>query len=385
MTPKVLGKRKPAAEAPAKGDKKEAGPEVQQEVETWILDYVLFQATTALLNERNAERDGRPLAESGKPDLPLAMVDAFLVQFKAKHPPQAISSDLRFRLRLLQFVSLFTRRLRSTTSSPTAESLQRLRNMHQARAARRATCIPPDFDQSLRVWDVFPLSETNLTINRELALKSLKVKQATTKVTYGLQTSVAVLDLLPLFMSLSAFLYQNFGWEIKDRWLELAAEFMLQAALDQYLIRGTSGTEILHDCFSYGWNSKHTASRKAEYRLNIPHLADHEYQDMDEEEEIINDMFYDEEIHTEIEGWKEIRERVMGFLKPEKDIGIVRQLKLTALQHPVFDFEGKVLSFLGALLECRDLPVLVQLEAGKLEGMSAKETAELKAKVGLQI
>ncbi|KAF2234709.1 hypothetical protein EV356DRAFT_141639 [Viridothelium virens] len=385
MTPRVLGKRKSATEAPARGDQKEADPEVQQEVETWILDYVLFQATTALLNQHNAERDGESLPEAGKPDLPLAMADAFLGQFKAKHPPQAISSDLKFRLRLLQFVSLFTRRLRPTTCSPTDESLQRLRNMHQTRATMRRTYIPPDFDESPRIWNVFPLSEINLTINRELALKSLKVKQAANNATYGFQSSVAMLDLLPLFMSLSAHLYQETGGEVKGRWLELAAEFMLQAALEQYLIQGTCGTEILHECFSFGWRPKDIANRKAKHRRNSHHLADHEYQEMDKEEEIINDMFYDEDNHTEIEGWKEIRERIIGFFKPEKDIGIVRQLELTASQYPVFDFEGKVMSFLGALLKSRDLPILVQLEEGKLEGMSAKETAELKAKVGLQL
>lgn len=57
------------------GDEKEANPELQLEIDSWILDYQIFQATKACLEEYKAWRDGVILPESANPDLPLAMVD----------------------------------------------------------------------------------------------------------------------------------------------------------------------------------------------------------------------------------------------------------------------------------------------------------------------
>ena len=63
-----------------RGDEKEADLEVQEEVDTWILDYLIYQATKALLGERRAERQGDVLSESARPDQPLLMVDCTLIQ-----------------------------------------------------------------------------------------------------------------------------------------------------------------------------------------------------------------------------------------------------------------------------------------------------------------
>ena len=72
--------------APTTGDGKKADPEVQQEVDIWILDYVLFQAIKALFDERNAERDEVPLPESANPDLPLGMVDGMYIKSNSMQP-----------------------------------------------------------------------------------------------------------------------------------------------------------------------------------------------------------------------------------------------------------------------------------------------------------
>ena len=195
---------------------------------------------------------------------------------------------------------------------------------------------------------------------------------------------MAIFDLLPLFMSLSAHLYKERGWEVKEQWLELAGEFMLQAALEQYLLQGADGTDVLRACFSFGWDSRSGKDRQAKYKASYPYLNEDEYKEMTDEEDMINDLFYDEVTHTEIEGWRETREKFLEFLKPEPDMNIARQLELAASQYPMLDFEGQMLMFLDALFKVQPAPVLVQLEAGQFEGMSIEETAELKAKVGLE-
>lgn len=310
---------------------------------------------------------------------------AFLSSFKANHPPNAVSAVLKLRLRLLQYVSLFTRRLRMTWSSPDSESLQHLRSVHKARARRRKTLLSLDFNERSSTWDALPLSGQQLAAHRQYVLHTLKIK-GTEAERYISPSSVTMLDLLPKFMALSAYLYQEAGWEVKERWLELAAEFMMQAALEQYLVYSAGDAQVLRECFSYGWDPSFKKDRiMAKYSRDSPGLGDQVYREMGDDEETINEIFHDEETETEIGGWKEIRERFLGFFKPEKDVGIVRQLELTAAQHPILKFEGQVMYFLGALQKAQETPILIQLEEGKLEDMSVEETTKLKERIGWQL
>ena len=190
-------------------------------------------------------------------------------------------------------------------------------------------------------------------------------------------------ELLPDFISLSAHLYKDFDWEIKKPWLELVAEFMLQAVLEQYLVCGAGSTRVLRECFSYGWDPSSGKDRMSKYQDSCRTLGDQTYYDVYDDEETINNMFYDEDNNAEIEGWKDIREHFLEFFKPAVEMDFVRQLELTVAQHPIFTFEGRVMFFLGQLLKAQATPILVQFEEGKLEGMSAEETAQLKEKAGL--
>ena len=292
---------------------------------------------------------------------------------------------LKSRLRLLQFVCLFARRLRPTSSSPTLESLQYLRHRIDARLLERELDDPPDFDEHCEQWRAFPLSEKRLARNQQQFLRTLKVEQGTESGYFGSPSAITMFDLLPQFMSLSAYVFQETGFEVKELWMELAAEFMLQAALEQYLVHGLGGAETLRMCFSYGWDSNADKDRRAKYWQANPSLTDEDCREMAEDEDVNNDMFHDEEDDTEIKGWKEIRERFMNFLKPEQDMNLIRQMELAAAQHSVFDFEGQVISFLEAILSSSPAPFLVQLEANKIDGMTTEETAELKARVGLPL
>jgi len=52
-----------------------AAPDTQLDVDLMILDYLLYMATKALLEERQAEKEGSALSDGAKPDLPLQLVD----------------------------------------------------------------------------------------------------------------------------------------------------------------------------------------------------------------------------------------------------------------------------------------------------------------------
>lgn len=52
-----------------------ADSDTQFDVDLMILDYLLYMATQALLEERKAEKEGSALPDGAKPDLPIQMVD----------------------------------------------------------------------------------------------------------------------------------------------------------------------------------------------------------------------------------------------------------------------------------------------------------------------
>lgn len=54
---------------------KQADPETSLQVDTMILDYLMFNAVQALLAERKAEKNGETLPVHARSDLPLTMVD----------------------------------------------------------------------------------------------------------------------------------------------------------------------------------------------------------------------------------------------------------------------------------------------------------------------
>lgn len=54
---------------------KEADPTTSLQVDTMILEYLCYNATKALLLERQATKCGELLPQPDRPDLPLSMID----------------------------------------------------------------------------------------------------------------------------------------------------------------------------------------------------------------------------------------------------------------------------------------------------------------------
>jgi hypothetical protein len=139
----------------------------------------------------------------------------------------------------------------------------------------------------------------------------------------GSVESTALADLVPMFVSLSAArgeMHGEYAANITRQWMELAGEFMLQAALEQCLVYGTSSSSKLREIFSWGWRPSPT-------QVNW------------EDEIRVNRMFCEEGRQQEVAGWADIRREYIGMVRP-LDVGLdfVRLIMLSnsSPHHVVF-------------------------------------------------
>lgn len=99
--------------------------------------------------------------------------------------------------------------------------------------------------------------------------------------------TIPLLDVLPHFMTLSA--AQNAMQEttITDIWMHLAAGFMAQAVIEQYLVYASKSHELLQEAFAWGFDADCAAEEGSE-----------EWQ--------VNAMFWGED--GAVTGWDRIRD-----------------------------------------------------------------------------
>ncbi|KAI6842639.1 hypothetical protein KC340_g1587 [Hortaea werneckii] len=362
------------------------------EVDLLILDYITYQATNACLSSR----DLKPSTSFSLPNN-LAMSDSLLALFQARHPGHQLDAELHFRLLLLKLTALFAQRLTRNPTTPRTSALEELRQNNQDRAREWIANEEriPSYGYNTSLLDnasAFP-SHDILERNRAHVLHGLNVPaedEAYEDAHYGTPSCLSLLDLLPLFMEVSAARQAMLAAsvpesELTEQWMQLACSFMLQACLEQYLVVGASGTDAIDEAFAWGLKAK---GRE---------------EDANDE---INDMFEDPVHETEVQGWANIKRQYLERLLPSATenswresssvpspphgaqdghrlVDLISRLENTATQHPIFQFESDVLGFLHALSESIERPVLVQLEAGQLDGMSTEETTEFIKSCGL--
>lgn len=111
------------------------------------------------------------------------------------------------------------------------------------------------------------------------------------------EDALSLADLVPMFIGLSAArasLFEDEQVGVHEGWMELAGEFMLQAALEQCLeYNNCSGTK-LREIFSWGWRPTPTKYW--------------------EDEEAVNEMFCDGEVMQEIQSWSHVREKYIELV-----------------------------------------------------------------------
>ncbi|KAK1046769.1 hypothetical protein LTS16_005484 [Friedmanniomyces endolithicus] len=367
------------------------------EVDILILDYLVYQSISACFASRRPRANLSPAVSLAHN---LSMTDTFLALFKHRHLHFTLDAELRFRLLLLKLAALFTQRLTRNPSTPSRASLQRLREVNHARARDWLSTVTNDRLPFTPIDPTMLLpSPEYLDRNRAQVLHSLDLPaedEAYEDAYYGTADSVALLDLLPLFVQVSA--ARNAMMDpsgLTGAWMRMAAELMLQAVLEQYLVYGVRGTEVIEEAFAWGLLA-----------------ADGQRMEVDGEEvDEVNDMFTDAVYETEVEGWADVKKAYLAeiippagetqaksskdaHLVPPSDDGtnvtpdtfnFVSHLEKAAKKHPMAAFETKILGFLDALAQSIPEPVLVQLEKGQLDGMSKENTQEFLKNCGSSV
>ena len=215
------------------------------------------------------------------------ILPAFLLIFRSNHPEEHGSTTLRFRLRLLKFATLFTRRLLPSETGIEPAVLKAMRKQHQAKA--EAFLSHYQFMPGLNLATIFgteAVPEHRLSQHRQDMLEYFTYEEA--PVPFRSPTSLSLLDTLPLFIAVSAAQNVLQGHNITDSWMELAARYMAQAVLEQYLVYGAIGEKVIEEAFAYGFSADLMA-------------------DADSDSLIIANLFWGGEHDGEMLKWAEIR------------------------------------------------------------------------------
>ena len=356
-----------------------------------ILDYLLYQAINICLQYRRSDE----LVERA-----LLQADEFLALFKRRYGKYNFDVEMRFRQQLLQLVTLFTQRFTQNSTTPSKQSLEALRERNQARARQwigTASRVPSaQFDATAYETEL-PLPVDDLENNRARVLVTLDMPAEDDlydDAFYGTRAAVSLLDLLPMFMAVSAQINEICNSKTKDPLMQLAATWMLQACLEQYRVFGASGTDAIDEAFAWGYKGGEASDQtsleqqRVEGRVataldrNTPHRAP------EASSYRINNMFEAEDEAVEVDGWQEIRDAALEELLlfgEGSASDLASHLAHQSEGHSYARAEEAFIGYFRALAQCTPIPVLVQLERGQLEGMSEEETQDFIKGCGLGI
>ena len=220
--------------------------------------------------------------------------------FRTMHPDHQGSADSRFRLRLLQFTVMFTKRFAPLKTTLRATTLQKSRHQRQEQA--NAFRSSGDGLGSLDLLDLTEyLAPPDIMRMKEEQLSRDVTPQGHTSNDYDHSApSISLLDTIPFFMALSAAQNAMQPTTITDIWMRLAAGYMVQAVAEQYLVFRSQRQEVPQEAFAWGFDPLCGAEEGSDAWY-------------------INAMFWDED-ETVACSWEEIRNEHMqavcrrGFL-----------------------------------------------------------------------
>lgn len=170
-------------------------------------------------------------------------------------------------------------------ATPSILELQRMREQHyqQARASPMYKNLPQNLNVGRLTGPPTPSKLKTIANDEQLS----NVIQAPDESKKKLD-SPSLLDSLPEFMALCAAVHVILqGTQVTDVWMNLAADYMAQAVIEQFLVYGEQGTCVLRQAFSYGFDSESVAEEASD-------------------EFLINALFFDDD--KQVEGWDMIRE-----------------------------------------------------------------------------
>jgi hypothetical protein len=357
---------------------KTADVSIDLEVDHMILDYLSHQATDDVLASRRSGKAHATLQHK------LVMMDSFLEMFKAKHPSYRPDPELRFRLLLLKFSTLFCHRFVRSAILPSNHMLHQLKEQNTLRALDwiRDSNRLPSGDRDMSRWETrLPFAPQTLEYHRARSLEAVKLQPEGDKhgdAFYGTPASLALLDILPLFMSVIAARNELANSNLSLGLMDLAARFMLQACLEQYLIFGVDGTDAIDEAFAWGYKRPHAATESEDQVDSINSQGAEEVSD-----ETIRMFQAEDGVQEENPDWEDLKAKYIALLADETPGALQGHLEQIAKDQPVAKFENTVLQLLAGLAASLSPPVLAQLERGSLDGMGPKETKAFLRSCGL--
>ena len=205
-------------------------------------------------------------------------MSAFLEIFQNLHLGHHGSEDLRFRLRLLKFAVLFTRRSTQMETTPSDLQLRKLRDEREEQV--QVFTSKKSGAMRLNPQDLTEESVTpdNLRIKQERFTHDVTPFDRIDSDCHSMPPSVSLIDTLPMFMALSA--AQNAtvnDAKITKVWMLLAAGYMAQAAMEQYINYDNHQVDVLREAFAWGFDPECVAEPESdEWRINAMFWGDDE-------------------------------------------------------------------------------------------------------------
>ncbi|KAK2810533.1 hypothetical protein FQN49_008526, partial [Arthroderma sp. PD_2] len=288
---------------------------------------------------RISERDGTEVRGIHGCDRWLEISEATLHLTKTNNPEETLSSDIKLKIQTLNFTNLFLRRFKRTAYLPSRSTLADQRKDSSERAKQwledegfpQTGPTPDQVDSAFE--DLEPIPPTWVDENRQTFLAHMAVEE-TEEYEFDQDTSITLLDILPELMALC----DSVPDAMSEDFCTIAALFMLHAAIEQGMLYGRTGREVIDEAFAWGGED-------------------------------------------DDQSWIETRDGYRQSLYPREDTDYGDQLKRIIFDHPPFDFEGQILDLISSLQQSWETPVLNQLEQGKLFSLDKDEVAAFKRRV----
>ncbi|KAF2704247.1 hypothetical protein K504DRAFT_494987 [Pleomassaria siparia CBS 279.74] len=326
----------------------EAEEEDQFDVDLTILDFLAFKATNLVFEWKSS-------SSTHQSDLPSALVTLtaeWRVFLKHKHSGRRLNDQAAFRSRLLQFVLLFTHRMNHEKTWTTEDSLNEIRAQNKNRGSywRQHTLHAPALRQPFDVSSEFPLSDGALAENRHELASALDMPLDRRRWVTDVAGTPSLHCLLPLFVELTAARVNLGDWVASPEWLQLAAQFMTQAVLEEYLRNGAYGEEAFNTVWAFGCPGTNVAEGDGTDVVAMRKL-----------------FCTETNPHEQIHGWAKIRRQYISELLPQQgSVSFLQAMERAQDRFPYVDFEDSMVSFLKHLHDGFVKPDLVQVEEGRI-------------------
>ena len=291
----------------------------------------------------------------------------FLRVFKAKHQARELDEEICLWLDILELVLFISYQYAGVILSCPPMEKQSMDSQIVARrrywfSVREDKCRVTEEEHGIySTWNNFCIRSHQLPGN---------------KLPHPQRTLVSV---GPLFFAISAQIASFLDQGISEKWVELAAQFMLQTALESLMTHETKAADnLLVTAFAWGWIPP----------SHWDHYCQSGRDKGGEGEAMINEMFENNRGRGtgEQKRWQETRLKYLSlFDVPQRDESSndrqAERLRDIAKQYPRPEFEKKLMIFSRDIWEMCRKPILVQIEEGKVEGMSDSEFEEFKGRI----